>query len=372
MQRFLFLTSLLVALLESGCHKTQKMSEAMPPMRIEVATVVADSVSLEYEFVTHLESGFEAVVQPRVSGYLLRSTLQSSRVVEKGELLFVIDANLLNTSLRSAEAQLLSAQAKEAEARSTYERAKPLVEINAISQTQIEEYRANYLSAQQAVRSARQQVESARLQVGYARITAPISGIAAAATAHEGDYVGASTQFSSLTTISNMDSLKAELSLPTSTYLRVAGGERAMYDNRGLLSNIRLFLTNGEEYEYPGVYDYTQQSISPTAGTITLVVKFPNPDYRLKAGEYARIRCDLGERRRQVLVDQRAVQSVQGMNSVWVIGRDRVAEYRRVELGETYGRYYIVDDGLLSGEVVALTGGQKLRSGMKVAPVKTE
>lgn len=344
----------------------------MPPMRIQVATVVADTVSLEYEFVTHLESGFEAVVQPRVSGYLLRSILKSSRVVEKGELLFVIDANLLNTSLRSAEAQLLSAQAKEAEARSTYERAKPLVEINAISQTQIEEYRANYLSAQQAVRSARQQVESARLQVGYARITAPISGIAAAATAHEGDYVGAGTQFSSLTTISNMDSLKAELSLPTSTYLRVAGGERAMYDNRGLLSNIRLFLTNGEEYEYSGEYDYTQQSISPTAGTITLVVKFPNPDYRLKAGEYARIRCDLGERRERVLVDQRAVQSVQGVNSVWVIGRDSMAEYRRVELGETYGRYYIVDDGLLSGEVVALTGSQKLRNGVKVVPVKTE
>ena len=57
---------------------------------------------------------------------------------------------------------------------------------------------------------------------------------------------------------------------------------------------------------------------------------------------------------------------------MWVIGRDSVAEYRRVELGETYGRYYIVDDGLLSGEVVALTGSQKLRNGVKVVPVKTE
>lgn len=372
MQRFLLMFGLLSAMLMSACRKPDKQKEAMPPMRIEVAKTIADSVNVEYEFVTHLESGFEAVVQPRVSGYLLRSTLRSSRVVKKGELLFVIDANLLNTSLRSAEAQLLSAQAKEAEARSTYERAKPLVEINAISQIQIEEYRANYLSAQQAVKSARQQVENARLQVGYARITSPISGIAAAATAHEGDYVGVGTQFASLTTISNMDSLKAELSLPTATYLRVVGGQRAMYDNRGLLSNIRLFLTDGQEYEYAGEYDYTQQNISPTAGTITLVVKFPNPDYRLKTGEFARIRCDLGERRLRVLVDKQAVQSVQGINSVWVIGRDSVAEYRRVELGEEYGRYFIIDDGLQSDEVVALTGGQKLRSGMKVVPVKTK
>lgn len=369
MQRYLFAFQLLLSLLFMGCHHKKK-SASMPPMKIEVAEVVSDSVAMSYEFVTHLESGNVTSLQPRVNGYLQRSTLHSGRVVKKGELLFVIDANLLNTTLRSAEAQLLSAQAQEAEARSNYERAKPLAELNAISQTQIEQYRTTYLAAQQSVESARQQLQNARLQVGYARIYAPIDGVAAASSANEGDYVGVGTPFSTLTTISNMDSLKAELSLPTAIYLSVAGDERAMWDNRDLLSNIRLYLTSGEEYEYAGAYDYTQQNISPTAGTITLVVQFPNPEYRLKAGEYARIRCDLGGRKRQVLVPQQAVQSIQGVRSVWVIDSDSVAHYRPIEVGATLGKDYIVEKGLYEGEVVALVGGGKLHDGMKVIPVK--
>lgn len=144
-----------------------------------------------------------------------------------------------------------------------------------------------------------------------------------------------------------------------------------MWDNRDLLSNVRLYLTSGEEYEYMGAYDYTQQNISPTAGTITLVVQFPNPEYRLKAGEYARITCDLGGRKRQVLVPQQAVQSIQGVRSVWVVDSDSVAHYRPVKVGSTLGRDYIVAEGLNEGEVVALTGGEKLHNGMKVIPIKS-
>lgn len=368
MQRWLFIFGLAMAMLTVGCHH-KKSAESAPSFRIEVAHAKEESLAISYEFVTHLEGGFQAVVQPRVSGYLQRSTLPVSREVKLGELLFVIDANLLSTSLRSAEAQLQSARAKEAEARSNYERAKPLAELNAISQSQMDEYRATYLSATQAVKAAEEQVRNARLQVGYASIYSPISGVAAAAAAHEGDYVGVGTQFSTLTTISNMDSLKAELSMPTSLYLRVAGARQTIHDNRGLLSNIRLWLDDGSEYEYEGVYDYTRQSISPTAGTITLVVLFPNPRATLSAGEFARIRCDVGEPRLQVLVPQQAVQSVQGESAVWVIDKDSVAHYRKVKVGATVGRDYIVEQGLQSGETVALIGSQKLRDGMKVVPV---
>ena len=367
MQRHLLILQLIVALLASGCRHKKNTKQETPPLKIEVAYSKADSIATKYEFVTHLEGSFETVIQPRVNGYLQRSTLSTSRVVKKGELLFIIDANLLNTTLLSAQAQLLSA-----EARSTYERAKPLAEINAISQTQIEEYKATFLSAQQSVASAKQQLENAKLQVGYTRIYAPISGVAAASSAHVGDYVGAGTQFTSLTTISNMDSLKAELSLPTATYLQVANPNRAMHDNKGLLSNIKLYLANGDEYEYMGVYDYTQQNISPTAGTITLVVLFPNPKYQLKAGEYARVVCNLGAPKQQILIPQQAVQSVQGVNSVWIIDTDSVAHYRQIEVGDVYGRDCIVEQGLQAGEVVALIGGQKLRDGMKVIPVKSK
>ena len=368
MRRYIPIILSLTTLFVTGCRHHRKPHTPTPPLSVEVAQARADSVALRYEFTTHLESGFDAVIQPRVNGYLLQSYLRAGRPVKRGELLFVIDANLLNTSLLSAEAQLRSAEAKKVEARKNYERAKPLAELNAISRTQMDEYEATYIAAQQSVKAARQQVQSARLQVGYTRIYSPINGIAAATDAHIGDYVGEGTQFSTLTTISNMDSLKAELSLPTAIYLQSIERGQALYDNRNLLSDITLYLDDGTRYEYQGTYDYTRQSISPSAGTLTLVVLFPNPDYRLKVGEYARIESNVGALRRRILVPQQSVQSVQGINSVWVIDSDSTAHYREVKIGSPQGHDYIVEQGLAEGEVVALTGAQKLHDGMKVIP----
>lgn len=369
MQQRLLLFSLILNLLSTGCiHKPSSQNKA-PQLEIEVSEVVADSIIMRYEFVTHLASSYDAVIQPRVSGYLLRSNVKAGEPVKRGDLLFELDANLLSTSLLAAQADLSSAQAKESEARSNYERAQPLAFQGAISRSQMDDYKTTYESARQAVRSARQQLKNAQLQVGYARIYSPIDGIAANPTAHVGDYVGVGTQFPTLTTISNMDTLQAEVSIPTSLYLRYASSGRATYENRGLLSDVTLYLDNGEEYKYKGIYDYTKQNISPTAGTITLVVDFPNPDAYLKVGEYACIEVGMGQKQRCVLVPQQAVESSQGINYVWVIDNDNVAHYRRVELREAYDSQFILSSGVQAGERVALTGGQKLREGMKVIPI---
>ena len=370
MRQKLFIFFIVIFLTTVGCSQKKHKETSVPKLEIDVAQVMSDSILMRYEFVTHLTSGYDAIIQPRVSGYLKRSFVKSGEPVKRGDLLFVIDADLLNTTLRAAQSSLLSAQAKESEARNNYERALPLARQGAISESQMDAYKTNYTSAQQAVRSAREQLENARLQVGYARIYSPINGIAAYTSAHEGDYVGVGTQYPTLTTISNMDTLKAEISIPTSLYLRYATSGRATYDNRNLLSDISLYLDNGQEYKYKGVYDYTQQNISPTAGTISLIVDFPNPESYLKAGEYARIRTGMGQKRLCVLVSQQAVISSQGVNYVWVIKSDSTAQYRRVDVGDKYDSQWVVESGLQPGEVVALTGVQKLRNGQKVTLVK--
>jgi membrane fusion protein (multidrug efflux system) len=291
--------------------------------------------------------------------------------VKKGDLIFVIESNLLSTTMRAAEAQLYSAQAQLAESKNNYDRAKPLAELNAISQSQLDQYRAEYLSALSSVKSANQSLESARLQVGYSRIYSPIDGIIASSNAHTGDYVGPGTQFQILTTISNLDTLSAQLAIPTSLYLQYARRGNS-YENRNLLSDINLYLSSGEKYGYSGIYDYTKQNISSTSGTISIVVDFPNPNLSLKAGEYAKVKVGLGGKRYKLLIPQQAVSRIQNIASVWVIKPDNTAEYRTVELGESYGQLWIIENGVSLGERVALTGLQKLHNGMKVTPYKVE
>ena len=361
-----------MALFLFSCHHRHSTKEATPTLPIVIAEATADSIVMRYSFVTHLQSNYDALIQPRVSGYLLQSRFSSGMPVKRGELLFVIDANLLNTSLYAAKAQLASAQAQLIEAKNNYERALPLSEINAISRTQMDQYTAAYASARSAVESARQSVESARLQSGYANIYSPINGIIAHSKAHKGDYVGPGTEYSTLTTISNLDTLSAHIAIPTSLYMRYAKRGDASYDNRGLLSDIKLYLSDGTLYDYSGIYDYTAQSISPTSGTITLVVDFPNPQQRLKAGEFARIETGIGSRRAIVTIPQQAVMRTQGISSVWVVKADNTVEYRHITTAETLRERWIVTEGLDAGERVAVTGLQKLHNGDKVSPQKSE
>jgi RND family efflux transporter MFP subunit len=102
-------------------------------------------------------------------------------------------------------------------------------------------------------------------------------------------------------------------------------------------------------------------------GTIVLVIGFRNPDYALKVGQFARITASLGADREQIVIPQRAVSQIQNISSVWVIRPDSVAEYREVKLGNKAGEWWIVESGLDKGEVVAITGLQKLRNGEKIS-----
>ena len=207
------------------------------------------------------------------------------------------------------------------------------------------------------------------MNVGYTELRSPIDGIIEHTAAHVGDYVGPGTQFSVLTSISNIDTLTVDVAIPMAEYLRAAGGRGSIYDNEGLLSDIRLTLADGTRYPYGGLYDYTRKNVSSSTGTLVLVVKFPNPDRSLKPGQFARVSANVGPVQPRVIVPQQSVSQAQGVNSVWVVRPDSTAAYRRVVLGDTYGTMWCVDEGLAEGEQVVTAGQQKLRNGMKVIPV---
>ena len=141
----LFLITGLLAVLLAGCSR-HKPETAMPPLRVGVAEAVTDSVPNRMEFIGYLASNFDAVIQPRVNGYLLTKQFANGMPVKRGQLLFTIDPDQLSTSMLAAEAALQSARAQAIEARNNYDRAVPLARINAISQSQLDQYTAQYLS----------------------------------------------------------------------------------------------------------------------------------------------------------------------------------------------------------------------------------
>lgn len=368
MNRLTLLATLMATLVMiPACHNTHQKS-TIPSLSIESAEAITTIVCDQIGFATSTEPIRSVTIEPRVNGYLGSITYNNGKLIRRGDQIFQIDPTQIYTELYAAEAALESARASEVEARNNYLRATPLVKISAISQSDYDNYTATYRAAEAEVKSAEQSLRNAQLNLSYTTINAPIDGIIASSPANEGDYVGPGTQFTTLTTITQIDTLQVKLPIPISKYLKYRANQNSS-ENEGLLSQITLILPDSSIYPHLGVYDYTEQTAAFGSSTVVIVANVANPNGVLKAGMFARISALIGEPRECVIIPQRAVTQLQGVNMAWVIAPDSTVSMRSVTLDGTYGQYWRVKDGISSGEMVATTGQLKLHKGDKVIPI---
>ncbi|MFR9668374.1 MAG: efflux RND transporter periplasmic adaptor subunit [Rikenellaceae bacterium] len=363
--RFTNTLFIVVLLLFVGC-RGGKRAQTMPPLEVDVAIAKVDSLYDKITFATTLEPLYEAVIEPRVSGYLQSIIYDDGMPIKRGSTIFIIDPIEYQTALSSAQADYSSAQADLALAKSNYDRAVPLAAIDAISQMDLEQYKNSYQSALSSVEYMRQGVESNRLNLGYTKIKAPIDGIIARTSAKEGDFVGVGTTFSTLTTIKYTDTLTLSLPIAQSRYLKYTHGDS--FDNAHLLSDIEITLPDGSLYPLRAHYYYTKQSGSDNTSTVVLVARVANDNERLKSGMFVRVRADIGEAKSVVVIPQQAVNQSQGVSSVWVVKSDSSVVQRAVKLGATYGDMWSVESGVNRGDMVLTTGALKVRDGSRVNP----
>ena len=105
-----------------------------------------------------------------------------------------------------------------------------------------------------------------------------------------------------------------------------------------------------------------------TTGTFKVAGLFPNPESRLRPGQFAKIRATTDVQKGALLVPQRAVAEVQGKYLVAVVGADNKVELRLVKPGERIGSDWIISEGLKPGEKIIVEGTQKVRDGAVVNP----
>jgi membrane fusion protein (multidrug efflux system) len=103
-------------------------------------------------------------------------------------------------------------------------------------------------------------------------------------------------------------------------------------------------------------------------GTILLKAEFPNPSNELRPGQYARIRATVELRKDALLVPQRAISDLQGVQQVAVVGPGNTVEIRVVQAGPVDGNLRVIEKGLSAGETVIVEGVQKVRDGTVVDP----
>jgi len=344
----------------------------MPPMSVEVYEARPHDVPLYLEVVGQTRGSVDIPIRARVDGVLEEMDFLEGRPVSKGQLLYVIDPQPYEARVVEAEGGLAQARTQLAKARSDLERIRPLADMDAVSKQDLDAAVAQFEAAEGALQAAAAQVEQAKIQLGYTRITAPVDGLIGITQAKVGEYVGRSPNPVVLNVVSQTDPIRVRFSINEREYLQL---QRSLQRNLRNIdqreqntAGLELILADGTVHAYRGRVVTFDATVDPATGTFTLEADFPNPDRLVLAGQFARVRGVVEERKDAIAVPQRAVIETQGLFQLAVVGADDTVDLRRVEMGPRVDDLWIVNSGLQAGERVALEGLQRMRTGVKVAP----
>ena len=354
---------MVAGLLSQACSSgTSAAPAAPPPTSVSVVDVQPERVTLSEEWVATLDGNVNAQIRPQVSGYLIRRNYQEGAAVRRGQVLFEIDPRPFAAAMAQARAHRAEAQAQLGKAQRDIARDQPLAEQRAIPQRQLDDDQQAVLTAQAAVQSADAEVETAELNVEFTKVTSLVDGVAAIATAQIGDLVTPATL---LTTVSQIDPIKAYFPLSEQQYLRMSAiGNGQVLGSRTPLT---LTLADGTVYGPTGSLTAVDREIDPKTGTIRLSATFPNRNHTLRPGQYGRVRAETRAIDGALLVPQRAVTEIQGTYQIRVVGSGNKAQIRRVKVGERVGSRWIIADGLQPGDRVILEGAS-IKDGEAVSP----
>ena len=356
----------ITALLLTGCGKKEEAAPPPPPVVLVMEAPEAD-VPIFTEAIGTLDGYVNAQIHAQVSGYLLQQAYQEGSVVKPGDLLFQIDPKPFQADLDKAKAALANAQAQELRTKQDLDRYAARVKTGAVSQQEYQTQVQNNLSAQADVDSAKASLTTAQINLGYTKITSPIEGVAGRAIPGVGDLISPST---TLTTVSTVDPIQADFTLPEQFYLdnadRIAHASELPMKDRP--DSIEMVLADGTVYPRKGKFYYVNRQIQTSTGAITAYALFPNPDRVLRPGQYVRVRGITQHINNAVLIPQRCVTQLQGISQVMVVKPDNTVEVRNVTTGDLAGSDWIITSGLKAGEKVIVEGLQKVQEGTLVTP----
>jgi membrane fusion protein, multidrug efflux system len=346
-----------------GCAKHE--APAAAPVDVQVVTVEQKDVPVTREWIGSLDGSVNAQIRAQVSGYLVKQDYKEGSTVRAGAPLFEIDPRTFEAALAQAQGQVAQAEAQLGKAQLDVTRFAPLVHDQAISQEELDDATQAKLAAQALVASANAAVDQARLNLSFTKIVSPIDGVAGLVQAQIGDLVGPGTGV--LTTVSNLDPMKAYFPISEQAYLEFRG--RAP-DAPGIPSGIDfvLILSDGTTYPQKGAFFAIDREIDANTGTLRVVVEFPNPHGLLRPGQYARVRAVVGVEKDSFLVPRRAITELQGSYQLATVGDGNKVHLVTVTLGEPIGSLIVVR-GLHAGDRVVAEGIQKVKEGAVVNPL---
>lgn len=354
----------------TSCGSKQKEKEIVP---FETMKIKQTDRVIDLKFAARIKGKQDVNVIPRVDGQITSIYVTEGQIVRKGQALFTIDNRPFKAQLEQAQANVLSAKAREAQARLEYESNQDLYNQKIVSDYVIKEKQIALENARAAISVAQAQVQAVNINLSYCTVTSPVSGIVGTIPYRVGDMISpaAGKEF---TTISDNSTVTAEFSFSENDLMTL----KQVYpefesDMNALLKYspaVKLQLKNGTIYDITGKLVTMSGVVDLVTGSVACKADFPNPKAQLNSGTSGSVLIPI-HYQDIMLIPQTATVRMQDQTIVYVVDKEGKAKATVISIEPiSDGKEYIVNEGLKEGDEIVKIGANNVQDGQVVKIVK--
>ncbi|MDR0235531.1 efflux RND transporter periplasmic adaptor subunit [Acinetobacter sp.] len=356
-----------------GCSKDPKSAQEaggaaqkMPPTEVGVIVAQPQSVEQTVELSGRTSAYQISEVRPQTNGVILKRLFTEGSFVREGQPLYEIDSSANRANLDNAKAALVRQQANLNALQVKANRYRQLVGINAVSKQEYDDLLAQIKLAEADIAASNATVKNAQIDLGYSTVRSPISGQSGRSSVTAGALVTAN-QANALVTIQQLDPIYVDISQSSAELLRLRQQLSQGSIDRSNNTKVRLKLEDGSYYPVEGNLAFSDASVNPETGSVTLRAVFSNPNHLLLPGMFANAQIVQGVIPNAYLVPQAAItRTPTGQAIAMIVNAKGLVESRPITTSGVQGKDWIVTQGLNTGDKVIVDGIAKVKPEQEV------
>src|SRR5258708_1577720 len=335
---------LFLAWLGLAPHRGNQAAAAPTPTPVvTVSQPLRREVDVRAGFLGQFSAIDRVELRAQVGGTLTEIHFKDGQIVQKGDLLFVIDPRPYEIKLEQAKAALQTATARVALANNQLFRAQSLKRSDFATQETVDQRTNDHDASQAAVEDAKARIKDAELDLEYCRVRAPFTGRIGARQAL-GSLVAGSRAATSpttlLTTLVSLDPLYLDFDMSESDFLTFSR-ERARVGGP-LANKVAIGLSDETNLTREGTLDFIDNALDRSSRTIHARATVPNPDLFLAPGQFARLRAAIAPPKPVYLLPDAAVVLDQSQRLVMTVGSDATVKPKIVTTGDLRGGVRVI------------------------------